>query len=190
VNENASHRGFHTATMQDVIKESGLSAGAIYNHFASKEDIIIAIANERHVREAQTFAAAAAESDVSTAAERLIEAFFQQSADPGQEQERRVGVQYWAEALNNRKLHKIVQQGTLVPKKVLGRLIERLKISGDLPEELDSEAMAHLMIALFKGFVLQKCREPDLDVDDYVSAIRFVWGRLHTSPKKVSRGRS
>ena len=28
--------------MQDVIRESGLSAGAIYNYFASKDDIIIA----------------------------------------------------------------------------------------------------------------------------------------------------
>ena len=182
--------GFHTATMQDVIRESGLSAGAIYNLFASKEDIIVAIANERHVREAQVFAAAAAEQDVNITVGRLVEAFFQQLKDPDQERERRVGVQLWAEALNDKKLLKIVQQGTAVPKKALGKLIEALKSSGELPAEVDSAAMARVMIALFEGFVLQKCREPELDVDGYSNAVRFIWSRLQASPKRISRGRS
>lgn len=182
--------GFHSATMQDVIEESGLSAGAIYNHFASKEDIIVAIANERHAREAQAFAAAEAEADADSAIERLVAVFFQQLTDAEQERERRVGVQLWAEALNNKRLLKIVQQGTTAPKKMLRKLIDGLKAAGDIPAGLDSEAMARAMIALFEGFVLQKCREPDLDVGEYIRVVRFLWKRIHLSPKKVNRERS
>ena len=50
--------------------------------------------------------------------------------------------------------------------------------------------MARVMIALFEGFVLQKCREPELDVDGYSNAVRFIWSRLQASPKRISRGRS
>jgi AcrR family transcriptional regulator len=35
-----SRRGFHSATMQDIVRQSRLSPGAIYNYFASKEDSV------------------------------------------------------------------------------------------------------------------------------------------------------
>ncbi len=33
-------KGFHQATMRDIYAEAGLSAGAIYHYFRSKEEII------------------------------------------------------------------------------------------------------------------------------------------------------
>src|SRR4051794_25937658 len=38
--------GFHGTTMQDVVTEAGLSTGAVYRYFASKQDMIVAIAEE------------------------------------------------------------------------------------------------------------------------------------------------
>ncbi|MYW34996.1 helix-turn-helix domain-containing protein [Streptomyces sp. SID2119] len=38
--------GFHGTSMQDVLKEVGLSAGAVYRYFPGKEDIIAAITEE------------------------------------------------------------------------------------------------------------------------------------------------
>lgn len=35
-------RGLHPTTMDDIIRASGLSAGAVYGYFASKDDIILA----------------------------------------------------------------------------------------------------------------------------------------------------
>ena len=40
-------------TMLDIQRESGLSAGAIYTYFSSKEAIVEAVADERHQRETQ-----------------------------------------------------------------------------------------------------------------------------------------
>src|SRR6186997_2872036 len=37
-----SERGFHRATMQDIVRASGLSVGAIYTYFKSKEELILA----------------------------------------------------------------------------------------------------------------------------------------------------
>src|ERR1700759_3170484 len=38
--------GFHSTSMQDLFAEAGLSSGAVYRYFPSKDDVIIAIAAE------------------------------------------------------------------------------------------------------------------------------------------------
>lgn len=45
--------GFHETSMQDLFAEIGLSSGAVYRYFASKEDVILAIAEE-NLREVVT----------------------------------------------------------------------------------------------------------------------------------------
>ena len=179
--------GFHAATMQDVIKASGLSAGAIYNHFSSKEEIIAAIAQERHEREAALCRAAEAEADPSVAIQRLARGFFEHLSDEGQEEERRVGVQLWAETLNNKKLLRHAKDGTAEPYRVLCRLIDRMKAAGDLPDDIDSGAAARVMIALFQGLVLQKCRDRDLDLDAYIRVVLLLWEGLRGKPRATRR---
>ena len=38
-----ARNGFHRTSMQDIVKESGLSAGLIYRYFTGKDDMIVAI---------------------------------------------------------------------------------------------------------------------------------------------------
>ena len=38
--------GFHQTSMQDVISEAGLSVGAVYRYFPSKNDLITALAEQ------------------------------------------------------------------------------------------------------------------------------------------------
>jgi AcrR family transcriptional regulator len=37
-----AERGFHRATIQDIVRESGLSVGAIYTYFSGKEELFLA----------------------------------------------------------------------------------------------------------------------------------------------------
>ena len=39
-----TRNGFHATSMQDVIAEAGLSVGAVYRYFRSKEELVAAIA--------------------------------------------------------------------------------------------------------------------------------------------------
>src|SRR5437763_1232121 len=41
-----AREGFHATSMQDILDESGMSAGAVYTYFPSKTEIISAIAAE------------------------------------------------------------------------------------------------------------------------------------------------
>src|ERR1700709_1034510 len=39
-------RRFHATSMQEVFREAGMSSGAFYLHFPSKDDLIVAIAED------------------------------------------------------------------------------------------------------------------------------------------------
>ena len=39
-------QGFHETSMQDLFAEAGLSSGSVYLYFTSKDDVILAIAEE------------------------------------------------------------------------------------------------------------------------------------------------
>src|SRR5512139_1800471 len=72
-------RGYHGTSMRDIADEAGLALGGIYNHFATKEDIFVAILMERHPFIEVIPALQAAQGDtieelVRDAAQRLIAA--------------------------------------------------------------------------------------------------------------------
>ena len=47
-----SENGFHQTSMADVVGRSKLSHGAVYLYFPAKDDIIAALAVDRHAQEA------------------------------------------------------------------------------------------------------------------------------------------
>jgi AcrR family transcriptional regulator len=156
--------GFHRATMHDVVREAGLSAGLVYRYFRGKQDLVAALARERHGRERALLASAGAAAGPAAAFAALMRAFLTPLGEPAAREERRLGVQLWAEALGDPKLRRVVRAGVAEPKRRIAALIRRAKRRGELPASLDADATARLAIAVFHGIVLQQAWEPDLDV--------------------------
>lgn len=44
--ERFSSQGFHATSMAEIISDSGVAAGTVYMHFASKDDLIVATAEQ------------------------------------------------------------------------------------------------------------------------------------------------
>lgn len=128
-----AREGFHRATMQDIVAQSKLSPGAIYNYFDSKEEIIEAIADERHAREQAFIAAAQKQSNVADALTHIRDAFFSDLTDPKERLRRRVSVQLWAEAQRNPKILKLVRRGIDQPRKLLCALIAKGQRRKEIP---------------------------------------------------------
>src|ERR1700686_5885218 len=42
-----ARRGFHGASVEEIARESGATTGALYSNFASKEDLFLALFEER-----------------------------------------------------------------------------------------------------------------------------------------------
>src|ERR1700722_18576200 len=70
-----SRDGFHNTTTADIVRESGVSQGTLYLYFATKDDIVVALADDRHQGEAMINALAQSEQDPLEGLLLLIELY-------------------------------------------------------------------------------------------------------------------
>jgi AcrR family transcriptional regulator len=151
-----ARQGFHQTTIQDVIRESGLSAGGIYGHFASKEDLIQAIGESRHARDGALFGIAGEDSDPLQDLRAIARAFL---GDLQREQglrSRRVALQLWAEALRDDVIREQVTSGIQKPIAAIADLLRRGQSLGLVDRSLKPRSIARAIVAMFQGFVLQR----------------------------------
>ena len=156
-------RGFHGATMQDVVRESGLSVGAIYTYFKGKDDLFLATCDLASGRGLGELAARLAAG--TTVADRLAIAigFYFDSAEetaagPGNAD---FLVQAWAQAdaepaareMLRRRREQLVMAGTFLLEEGIAR--------GELPRWMDAGAGARGYIALLDGMLLVRAEQGD-----------------------------
>ena len=149
-----SRDGFHNTTTADIVREAGLSQGTLYLYFASKEDIVVALADDRHQGEAYVHALAQSEQDPLQGLKLLVDLYGRSLTDPAEAEQRRVRIQRWAEAQRNPVIYESVTTGMLAVRQAIARLIERGQKSGQLRPDLNADAAAQAMIAIFQGLTL------------------------------------
>jgi AcrR family transcriptional regulator len=158
-----SRDGFHNTTTADIVRESGVSQGSLYLHFATKDDIVLALADDRHQGEAFLNALAQREQDPIRALALLIELHGKGLTDPQRVDGRRVGVQGWGEALRSPRIKASVVEGLSKVREAIVGLIERGQRTGQIRASVDPDAVARTLIAIFQGFVLQMAWGEDID---------------------------
>lgn len=176
--------GFHRTTMQDIVREAALSPGAIYRYFAAKEDIIAAIASQRHASELAMLRDAETNADVEAGLHQLVPAFLGRLSDPAEQQWRRVTVQLWGEALRSERVMEVAREGLEEPLRALATLIRRGQQTGQLSRDLDPDALARVAGSIFQGLVLQQAWNPDIDVAAYERAAEALLLALVTPARR------
>jgi AcrR family transcriptional regulator len=141
--------------MRDIVRESGMSAGAIYNLFSSKQEIVAAIASRRHDEERRIFEEARKQPTLAKSLEDIRDHFLSDLNNPRQRIRRRVTVQLWAEAQHDPKLKKVARDTFAKPYKLLRNLLREGQRRGEIAKRIDADAMARFLIAAFHGLVLQ-----------------------------------
>jgi AcrR family transcriptional regulator len=182
-----AREGFHRATLQHIVREAGLSPGAIYRYFSSKEEIVAAIASGRHAAERDLLRGTAAERGALPGVAELARAFLGRLGRPAEREWRRVTVQLWSEALRNPRVMRVVRSGLDGPLRRLTALLRAGQRDGSVRRDVDAAATARVAAAVFEGLVLQQAWEPRLDVDRFVrAAVRLLEG---LAPAALGRGR-
>lgn len=179
--------GFHRTTMQDIVRETGRSAGAMYRYFKSKEDIVAAIADERRTVERTMLEDALGRSDAGQALRQLARGLLGRLTDPSEQRWRRITVQVWAEALRDERVMQIVRDGLDHPISMLADIVRHAQADGTLPAHLDPDGMARVCAAIFHGLVLQQAWDPDVDVANYIDATLALLDALQSGRERRNR---
>lgn len=154
--------GFHGTSMQDVLKEVGLSAGAVYRYFSGKEDLIAAIAGEAVGGVREAFEQAAQVSPPPTPdvlIGRVVRTLFGKSVDGGRGLDRRAYagliVQVWSEALRSERLAAALGEAYEGLRAVWSELVAAYREDGMLSADVPDERVARTLIAAAQGFIVQ-----------------------------------
>jgi AcrR family transcriptional regulator len=153
-----SERGYRGATIQDVVRDSGLSVGAIYTYFRSKDELFLECCDLMTGGGLDALGAMLAGKE--STADRLATAvaFFIESIDHAPEGGPGLVtlVQAWAAADSEPRLREMLvrRRERLVG---AGQLLLREGVArGELPAWLDVDATARGYIALLDGLLLQR----------------------------------
>jgi AcrR family transcriptional regulator len=173
--------GFHATSMQDLFAEAGLSAGAVYRYFASKDEVILAIA-EDNMREVLAMINEVATADPGRSlGEVMAGVLAQVQAKDEADGVGGMAILVWSEALRNPALAARLQLLLAGMHKDFTRLAADHQRAGELPGGAPAEAIARLLVALMAGSILQlTILGPDA-VSDVGAAARALWPRPASS---------
>lgn len=162
-----ARRGLHTTTMQDVFTESGLSAGAVYRYFKSKDDIIAALTTEATVDLRAAMSEAVYSDPLPTPAElvfTIAETIVRLSAPGGPV---RLIPQAWALALTDPNIADYVRTNIGGIRRLWFDYANRMREVGWLAPDTDTEAVAKALLGLLPGFILQYLILGDTDPESF-----------------------
>ena len=179
-----SRDGFHNTTTADIVRQSGVSQGTLYLYFATKDDIIAALADDG--RQAQAFLNALAESehDPIEGLALLLELYGRSLTDEQRLEQRRVGIQGWAEALRNPAVHSSITTSMAAVRGAIVSLVERGQATGQIRADVQPVAVARILIATFQGLVLQASLGEDLGLPAIGPLLKDMIGAVLAEPPR------
>ncbi|WP_431962911.1 TetR/AcrR family transcriptional regulator [Nocardia sp. bgisy134] len=169
-----ARKGFFETSMQDVFTESGLSAGAVYRYFKSKNEIIAALATQTTVSLRMAMAEAVRSDPLPTPAELvrgIAEEVVRRSGPDGPV---RLAPQAWALALVHDGAAQPVRETMHAMRDLWRDYAVRMREEGWLPPDADTDAVAKAIIGFLPGFILQHLILGDLDPETLARGVDLL----------------
>jgi AcrR family transcriptional regulator len=159
-------RGFHGASLEDIAKQAGATTGAVYSNFASKEDLFLALFEERIATDVGDY------SEIVTTGATLDEqargiadhwmAILRERPDYFP-----LLIEFWTYALREPKLRERLADRFAALREASARLLlEGAKRRGIEPSAEFGERFGLLINAIGNGLALEKLIDPDAVPDE------------------------
>ncbi len=182
-------RGYEAATVEEITAECGIAKGALYSHFASKEELFRTVLLE-HVRRRSEEAAARLGPELPLRENilRIIEASWATCrTDPIWSP---LLIECWALASRNEWGRQAVAALFDHCSAALARFLSGAKRAGLVRSDVDVQEAARLFLAVNDGLVLQWQTQPDkVDPEDFLGPIADMITR-YLAAEEVSGARS
>lgn len=181
--------GFHQTSMPDIAREAGMSAGAFYRYFPSKDDVILEIAGQAFAVMAGRIEASGDGTASPSVGDIVAAVVGPLGGDtitlPSGEvvptdELARCGVQAWSELLRHDSLRERAAAGFDAVRSRMAEVLRRGREGGAVPADLDPDDGARVVMALLPGFILQR---QAFGLDDVAGFVRAVHTLLSRTPR-------
>ena len=159
-----AEKGYQSATIDDIVAHSGMSKGAVYNYFSSKEEIYLTLLDQTTQK---SFKALRNEiGKKSSAKEKLGNIFDTYSdichTDQSWQNRQRVQIEFYMHASRNEELNERMRDRGRTFRNLLVEIIDEGKRTGEFKEEIDSYMAAETFWSFTDGMFLHLLVEKEI----------------------------
>lgn len=166
--------GFHRCTMQDICREAGVSPGALYVYFPSKEDLIAGIAERDRAKLAGQLSQLANAPDLMAALGGLGEHYTVEEPP----HKRVLCLEIGLEATRNKVVGEIFRSVDGFVLNSFEQLMARAQAEGKIALVHDSRTTAELIALIGDGMFWRRAVDPSFDAKKLMPAVMQLIGTL------------
>lgn len=171
-----SRRGFHGASMAEISKAAGMSAGHIYNYFDSKDAIIAAFVMQNMERVSNLMQDLAQQEDPLQAVIDNADQHVLESMDP---KTWVMPLEIFSEASRNPAIATMLRCADRRSRQLFLDIIRSARIKRGLPAgDAMLEGRLNALISMYQGLPVRVLHNPDVESGPLVAAFRIAAAAL------------
>jgi AcrR family transcriptional regulator len=182
-----ARRGIHQTTMQEICEASGMSAGALYRYFPTKESIIVAFAEEERAETAELIAHLDSSPNIVAALADIVPALVNGLTD---ENYGRLTLEVASEATRNPAVRAAFDQNETELRERLSAALHSGQTAGHVDPGLDRDTAVFLLMALFDGIAGRAAFSQTIDKRRLARAVAHLLRGMLTAPTAAKNRRA
>ncbi|MCX4789564.1 TetR/AcrR family transcriptional regulator [Streptomyces sp. NBC_01221] len=180
------NNGFHATSMQDILREADMSAGAVYRYFRGKDDIIAAIGSDALGEFTAAFDSVlgnGASSPLDGALGQMLDVIHRLDAT---QDVAKLILTVWGEGARSPELSRFFAATFDQVRRLVVRAVEEQQEVGLLPGDASADGVARVLIGMLHGYVIQLALLGDADAAEFRSGLSVILGGVTPEPRSHS----
>ncbi|WEG12951.1 TetR/AcrR family transcriptional regulator [Pullulanibacillus sp. KACC 23026] len=158
-----AEKGYHAATVDDIVTHSGMSKGAVYNYFKSKEEIYLTLLEKATEADLVTLKKSMAEA--KSASEKMKQLFQLKKGMPYKSEPTRkwaaVQLEFWINASRYPELKEKMLERLQMYRTLLIDIIREGQDNGEFRRNINAEHFSEMFFAFEDGVFINLLIEED-----------------------------
>ena len=159
---------------QDVAGEAGMVPGNLYRYFPSKDALILALIERDRAEIAGDFAALVDTVDLMGAFRSLGRRHFIEKP----REKAVLTLEIWSEAARNPAIADVMGGVQAEVRRGIIAVCEKARSKGEIPQSIDLDAVARLILTLSDGLIRRRALDPDFESETEVATLLDLIGAV------------
>ncbi|SDY86661.1 TetR/AcrR family transcriptional regulator [Thermoactinomyces sp. DSM 45892] len=170
-----ARHGYHATSIDEIMREAGYTKGAFYGHFKSKEELFLAIMDERMLKHQTEIMDSfwVHEDDGLKTVSHHLEYILQQAQDDSWAS---IYFEFLANTRRNPEVQKKLAYMYSKWREFVIGFFQSLQDKGLIQINMDIQLLSATVIALFDGFNIQSYVDPNEDSRKHIQIISHLLG--------------